>query len=374
MTRSLAGKLILAFVFVALIGTLVSTAVVGIQTIRRFDEFVSQYEPPGPPPDRPREDRPAIRRPPNFYRYPDGTPQRIFERGFRQVLLLGAGGAVLTGIGLALLLTFTLTRPLRELTDASRRLARGELGHQVTVRSADELGQLTDAFNQMSRDLARAEEVRQQMTADVAHELRTPLSILSGYTEALEDGKLEPNSEMFAVMHQQVIQLRHLVEDLRTLSLADAGKLTLNRRPVDPKALFERVFLGYAARAEKEGVTLTLDTPETLPAMTLDVERMTQVLNNLVANALRHTPAGGTVTLRARPGELAVVDTGEGIDPADLPHIFERFYRADQARQRTDGSSGLGLTIAKSIVKAHNGKIEARSGNGETVFRLTIND
>ncbi|MDJ0752822.1 MAG: ATP-binding protein [Ardenticatenaceae bacterium] len=374
MTRSLAAKLILAFLVVAVSGTLVSTLVIGSQTLRQFDNFITQREAiegerprgPGVGPLPPGE-RPGF----GFGRYAPNTPERVFERNFRWVLLYGAGGAVLLGILLALGLTRTITRPVRDLTEATQRLAHGELGHQVIVRSEDELGQLATSFNNMSSDLEKADRLRQQMTADVAHDLRTPLSILSGYTEALQDGKLQATPEMYQIMHQQVDQLRHLVDDLRTLSLADAGALPLNRRPVDPKALLERVFLAYMPQAEAQDITLKLDAPGDLPSLTVDVERMTQVLNNLVGNAMRFTPSGGIVTLIGRPQQLAVRDSGEGVAAADLPFIFDRFYRGDKARQRPEGESGLGLAIAKSIVDAHGGRIWAESeglGRGATFW------
>lgn len=371
MIRSLAAKLILAFLVVAVSGTLVSTLVIGNQTLRQFDNFIFELEagerPRGPGAGPP----PGQGQGQGFGRYPPNTPARAFEQNFRWVLLYGGGGAVLIGILLALLLTRTITRPVRELTEATQRLSHGELGHQVIVRSEDELGQLATSFNNMSIDLEKADRLRQQMTADVAHDLRTPLSILSGYTEALQDGKLQGTPEMYQVMHQQVAQLHHLIDDLRTLSLADAGELSLNRRPVDPKALLERVFLAYMPQAEAQNITLMLDAPDDLPSLMIDVERMTQVLNNLVGNALRFTPSGGTITLAGRPRQLAVHDSGEGIAAADLPFIFDRFYRGDKARQRPEGESGLGLAIAKSIVDAHGGRIWAESeglGQGATFW------
>jgi signal transduction histidine kinase len=258
-------------------------------------------------------------------------------------------------------------------------MAQGDLGQQVAVRSQDELGDLANAFNQMSHDLAQATEARRQMTADVAHDLRTPLTVLMGYTEPLQEGKLKGTPELYAVMHDEVLHLKHLIEDLRTLSLADAGELRLYRRPVDTKALLERTGLAFMALAEQKGVRLHVEAADNLPLLNVDVERTTQLLKNLVSNALRHTPAGGEIVLSAEFDaaahriHLAVQDTGVGIAPDALPHIFDRFYRADKSRERTEGESGLGLAIAKSIVRAHGGTIKAESAPEEgTTFTISL--
>jgi two-component system sensor histidine kinase BaeS len=186
----------------------------------------------------------------------------------------------------------TLTRPLHELTAATRAMAAGRLDQQVTVRSRDEIGALAASFNHMSADLARASHLRKQMTADLAHDLRTPLSILGGYTEGLKDGRFQPTPAMYTLMHGEVEHLQRLVEDLRLLSLADAGELSLNRRAVDPAALVERTGLAYMVQAEAQGLALRVEAAENLPSIMVDTDRITQVLNNLVSNALRHTSAG----------------------------------------------------------------------------------
>ncbi len=286
---------------------------------------------------------------------------------------VSAGAAVLIALILGGILALTLSRPVRELTAATKVLARGELGHKVPVRSADEIGELAQAFNQMSSDLDQATRARKQMTADLAHDLRTPLSILRGYTEGLQDGRLKGTSAIFETMHGEVVHLQHLVDDLRLLSLADAGVLPLNRRAVDPTALLERTAIAYFVQAEDQQTALRVDAEGPLPSVSVDIERMTQVLNNLVSNSLRFTTAGEIVLAAAADSEhvrISVRDTGTGIAAEDLPFVFERFYRADRARQRrNDGTSGLGLAIAKAIVEAHGGSISAEStlGQGTTV-------
>lgn len=274
---------------------------------------------------------------------------------------------------LGVLLARTLTSPLRQLTEAIRAMARGELGQQVEVRSRDELGELAGAFNQMSADLAHANQMRQQMTADIAHDLRTPLTVIGGYIEAMRDGVLPPSPGRLDALHQEVGHLQRLVADLRTLSLVDSGELRLHRQSCAPAELLERIQTAYEHPAAQGEIELQLQAASDLPTIEIDVERMVQVLGNLVSNALRHTPPGGQVTLSAqKQGNavfLAVTDNGEGIPAEALPHIFDRFYRGDEARQSDE--SGLGLAIAKSIVVAHGGELRADSQPGEGA-RFTI--
>jgi signal transduction histidine kinase len=289
-----------------------------------------------------------------------------------QALIIAALGGAALALLLGWLLSRALTGQLRELTLATRKIASGELGQQVAVRSHDEVGQLATSFNAMSSDLARAREIRRQMTADVAHELRTPLSIILGHTEALRDGVLPPTPETHSIVHDEAVRLSRLVEELRTLSLADAGELSLNRRQADPGALLGRAAAGYGPRLQQSGINLKIEQDPELPPVLVDPDRMAQVLNNLLDNAARHTPAGGTITCRAtieagNPARvrLTIADTGPGIATADLPFIFERFYRADKARQHDSSGSGLGLAIAKSIVETHGGRIWAESEPGK---------
>ena len=302
-----------------------------------------------------------------------GSPNRtaqesLFLRQLAQALIWAALGATLYALLLGLGLARTLTHPLLALTRAVRRIASGDFGLTVEVESQDEIGQLAAAFNQMSSELARSAHLRRQMTADIAHELRSPLSVLMGYTESLSDGVLHPTPAILRAMHEESRLLSHLVDDLRTLSLADAGELTLNRVPTAPGELLERVVASFAPRATAKGVDLCLDISPALPAALLDAERCAQVLGNLLGNAIRHTPAGGTVTLRALAvaGGLLwqVADTGSGIAAEHLPHIFERFYRADTARTINEAESGLGLSIAKSLIELHGGTLTAESALG----------
>jgi signal transduction histidine kinase len=305
------------------------------------------------------------------------SPEALFLRNINRATLLSALVATLLALTLGGFLAYTMTRTLRELTEATVEIARGRLGMQVKVRSQDELGELATSFNKMSLDLEQATQSRRQMTADIAHDLRSPLSVISGYAEALSDGKLPGTPEVYKILHQETRQLSRLVEDLRLLSLADAGELQLILQPCDPQALLERVAARHAVSAQQHGVALTVESGQVLPAVQLDSERMAQVLDNLVMNAFRYTAQGGAIVLSVRSSEkgieMQVKDNGSGIPADELPRIFDRFYRGDKARQQ-NGESGLGLAIAKSIVEAHGGAIsvESQPGQGST-FTIHLN-
>jgi len=300
------------------------------------------------------------------------TPEAVFLRGVNQAALISAAIASLLALTLGGFLAYGLTRSLRELTHATEEIARGNYGKEVAVRSKDELGTLAQAFNKMSRELANAVRLRRQMTADIAHELRSPLTVLSGYAEALSDGKLKGSPEIFNVLHQETRQLSRLVDDLRLLSLADAGELSLLIQPTDISGLLNQVITRHQVTAQQKQIDLQAVFPPGLPRYPLDPDRIAQVLDNLILNAFRYTPAGGWIRLSAEwlPSgglRLKVQDNGSGIAAEDLPYIFERFYRADKARHSTQ-ESGLGLAIARSIVEAHRGRInvESQPGKGTT--------
>jgi signal transduction histidine kinase len=296
-----------------------------------------------------------------------------YLRDFNRALLLGALGATAIAVVLGALLASHLTQPLREVAGASQALAQGELGQQVPVRTRDELGQLASSFNQMSAALARATQQRQQMTADIAHDLRTPLTVLGGYLEAMEEGTLPPTPGRLAILQQEVNGLKRLVDDLRTLSLADAGELPLSLQQVDAGRLLDQVCVAHTPQAVRQEVALTATAEPDLPPVQLDPERMRQVMGNLISNALRYTEAGGSITLAAErevAGEqaqllISVADSGSGIAAADLPFVFDRFYRGDKARAEGTGESGLGLAIARSLVELHGGAIAVTSTPGE---------
>jgi two-component system sensor histidine kinase BaeS len=295
------------------------------------------------------------------------TIEDKYLAGVNRSLLVAAIGGAAIAFGLGLFLARSLAHPLRDLTAATRNLALGKLDQRVPVRSRDELGELAQSFNQMSADLERANQSRRQMTADIAHDLRNPLTVIGGYLESLQDGKLEATPDRIATMQAEVRHLQRLVEDLRTLSLAEAGELALRPQPVAPAELLARVAAAYQDQAGQQGIHLSAEAEAALDEASLDPERMEQVLGNLVSNALRYTPEGGQIRLSARQAGgglvLSVTDSGSGIPPEILPHIFERSYRGDPSRSGDE--SGLGLAISRSIVELHGGRIRVESVPGK---------
>lgn len=300
----------------------------------------------------------------------DHSERQFLESVNRRIIYAGVLGLTVALL-LGWLLVRQLTRPLNKLTRATRKVSEGELGHRVSVVSNDELGELAESFNNMIEDLQESEEIRRRMIGDIAHELRTPLTVLSGEVEAIREGVYEPTDEKLEEIQEDIDLLNRLVEDLRELTLAEAGELKLNTGPVDLVELVERTSRRLSEYNKKSGVELRTDLPDSLPEIDLDADRISQVINNIVKNALRHTEAGEVrISLEDRPEEVAVEvsDTGEGIPAEKLDHVFDRFYRADSSRSKR-GSTGLGLSIAKELVEAHGGEIciSSEVGEGTTV-------
>lgn len=289
---------------------------------------------------------------------------QLLDNVTRSVLVAGlvAGGLALL---LAGLFVRQITHPLSQLAQAARQIAQGDLQSRVALSRRDELGDVAHSFNQMAESLQQQESLRRSLMADIAHELRTPLSGIQGTVEALQDGVFSLSIENLAPIHEQVLLLRRLVEDLRTLAHAEAGQLSLTPEVVDVGQLLIQVAAAFTSQAVAGEITLTVDAPDTPFSISADPQRLEQVLANLVSNGLRHTPAGGRLALTLEGSgagvKIGVVDSGVGIAPADLPHLFDRFYRADLSRSRESGGSGLGLAIARQLVEAHGGRIWAES-------------
>ena len=302
---------------------------------------------------------------------------RYLERT-NQALFLATGAAIIVALILGAFLARSMTRPIRELTKATQAVAHGDLSQEIPIRSQDELGELVASFNQMSADLARAKESRKQMTADIAHDLGTPLTVIGGYLEAMQEGVLKVTPERIGTMNTEIHHLQHLVRDLRTLSLADAGQMSLNCTQVEIHALIHRVADAFELVATQKGIRLSVKSALKSQFIQLDEERIAQALGNLVSNALRYTPKGGVIgilysVVDNQWAKIIIEDNGAGIASEDLPRIFERFYRADQARNLTVGESGLGLAITRAIVEAHGGKISVESKLGEgTRFEILL--
>ncbi|MET9943070.1 sensor histidine kinase, partial [Streptomyces halstedii] len=272
-----------------------------------------------------------------------------------------------------------LVRPLHALTGAAQRLRDGEEHASVPVSGDDEIGRLASAFNDMSAHRARLEEQRKAMVSDVAHELRTPLSNIRGWLEAAQDGLADPDPAFVSSLLEEAVQLQHIIDDLQDLAAADAGALRLHPEPVRTGELLSQVAAAHQARAETAGVRLKVEGAAPAPELHADPVRLRQAVGNLVSNAVRHTPAGGTVTLRAYgDGSKGVVvieveDTGTGIPADDLPYVFDRFWRAEKSRSRRTGGSGLGLAIVRKLTEAHGGTASATSTEGEgSAFTLRL--
>jgi signal transduction histidine kinase len=239
------------------------------------------------------------------------------------------------------------------------------------------VAELARTFNSVADDLMHAEQLRRNLVADAAHELRAPVSSIRAYLEAMNDGLMEPNDSNLNSLYADIVLLSKHIDDLQELALADAGQLDLVRQPEDIGSVIASAASSVQPHADAKGVAVTLDLPAELPLCEIDSQRISQVLRNLLDNAILHTSEGGTITIAAREQrdeiEVAVSDTGKGIPPEDLPNIFERFYRVDKSRSRTSGRSGLGLTIAKRLVEAHGGKLEVQSELGKgSRFTFTI--
>ncbi|WP_428909596.1 ATP-binding protein [Niallia sp. Krafla_26] len=285
--------------------------------------------------------------------------------------------AALIAVLLSIWITKKITKPLKELTKRTKQITRGEKWTPVTISTKDEWQELGDAYNEMAVQLAKNEEVRQTLVADVAHELRTPLTILQGELESIQEGVKQPNEEVILKLIDEVYRLKRLVNDLQQLSLAEAGKLPLHKHPVQIKELIERICGNFQWLADEKQISLRYDQISEDVWLEIDPDRITQVVVNLVGNALRHTPNHGLVEITGYEGDdsfiLKVSDNGPGIPKDTLPFIFERFYKRDLSRSRSESGTGLGLSIAKGYVEAHGGTIAVDSEiNKGTTFTVVL--
>jgi len=303
---------------------------------------------------------------------------QAFREAVTTSLAWAAGTAALTAIIVGVFLSGRIARPVLDMALASRRIAAGRYAERVAAEDADELGQLAASFNEMADALESAERRRRELIGNVAHELRTPIANLQGYVEGLADGVVQPSEETWAFLLGEAGRLRRLVEDLQELSRAESRQMSINPKPVAPDRLVILTLERLSPAFAEKGLTLTTVMGSRLPKVLADEDRAVQVLGNLLSNALRYTPADGRVEVSVEHpnGEVIfrVRDTGIGVAPEHLPHLFERFYRTDRARSRAAGGSGIGLTIAKALVEAMGGRIWAESpgpGQGST-FSFTL--
>ena len=308
--------------------------------------------------------------------------EQSFLNSVQKSVVLASLITGMTGILLALLFSRAITKPLNSLISAARGLKEGNLNERVNKETGGEIGELAESFNSMAAELQKQENLRQNMVNDVAHELRSPLSNIRGYTESLQKGVEKPDQELLDSIHEESLALSKLIGDLEDLAKAEAGQLELDLKLVAIDDIIDKALDSIRDLAEENDVSIIKDLPESGPVLVrLDPDRINEVLRNLMENAIRHTPGGGEVRLKLRKKrekiKISVSDNGEGIPRSDLPHVFERFYRVDKSRSRTTGGSGLGLTIVKKIVEAHGGNIsvESKKGKGTTFwFTLPLRD
>lgn len=316
---------------------------------------------------------------------PGGDLFSGYRAAVAESLAWAAGAATVAAVVLSVLISRQVVDPVRRMRTVSQRIADGHYEERVPLgpvapEEMDELWQLAVSLNQLASRLERIEAMRRQLIADVAHELRTPLSIVRGSLEGLMDGVLAADEETLLGLHAETGRLQRLVEDLQELSRAEARSVPLALGPVDPRRLVEVAVERLARQFEEKGVTLRAELPPALPTVRADEERAGQVLLNVLGNALQYTPSGRAVTVRATNAgsrvEIEVIDEGIGIAAEHLPHVFTRFYRVDRSRSRAGGGSGIGLTIARHLAEAQGGSLEAESagpGQGSRfVFGLPV--
>jgi two-component system sensor histidine kinase BaeS len=307
-----------------------------------------------------------------------------YQMSVTEALSLAALAALIAAIAASYLVSRQVVGPIQKMVGISHRIAEGELHERLKISGnlardqLDELDLLALSFNQMADKLEKTEVVRRQLIGDISHELRTPLTAIKGYMEGLIDGVLPASSQTFQQVHSEVDRLQRLVNDLQELSRMEAGAYPLNLKSVPVLKLVKNVESRLSRQFEEKGILLVAAVPTGLPNVLADEDRILQVLINLTGNAMQYTPAGGKVTISAlcekNEVRITVADTGIGIAPEHLPHIFTRFYRVDKSRTRASGGSGIGLTIAQSLIKAHHGRIWVESaGEGKgSAFHFTL--
>lgn len=295
------------------------------------------------------------------------TPADDFQASVYRAVITSAIVAVIIALLLGSLLFIQITAPLRKLRKAAAAISDGDLSHRVDIKGADEFADLGTTFNTMAESLGRSELQRQQLMADVAHELRTPLTAIQGTIEGMQDEVLPMDKDQLDALYAETTLLNRLIDDLRILSLAENNQLKLNPQLTDINALIKNITDRAQSQAQLKGIEIENHLEENLPGIAVDADRFVQIMNNLINNALRYTPKGGSIHIDTRltqpmsQVQISVSDSGSGIAHEDLPHVFDRFYRADKSRTRASGGSGLGLAIVKGLIEAHGGKVWVES-------------
>ncbi len=306
-----------------------------------------------------------------------------FNSAVSEALLKAGLAAFAAAVVVSIFISRQVVAPIQEMRNASQHIAEGNYGQRIRIpdylsKGEDELVQLAISFNQMTEQLGQTEKMRQELIGDISHELRTPLTTIKGFLEGILDGVLESNPETFNQIYNEADRLQKLVDDLQEISRVEAGTVPLDLKTLNLADQVKTVTQRLQPQFEEKGVALKVAVPSNLPDVLADQDRITQILINLVGNALQYTPSGGQVSVSANKTvgniQISIQDTGVGIPPEHLPHVFTRFYRVDKSRSRPGGGSGIGLTIAKHFVEAHNGRIWAESpGSGlGTTFTFQI--
>ncbi len=373
--RSLSFKLTLLFVGIALLSIGIIALWMNNTVQREFDCLCQQIAQRQYTPESPYACIVAEGNAGYVMMTPTGAEEQAFIGAFNNTLMLAILVAVLIAIILAILISRIITKPMRQLATAAEKIASGDLSQRIENVSKDEIGEMSASFNTMAEQLEKKEKSRRQLTADIAHELRNPLSIIQGNLEAWLDGVIKPKPDQIASVYDETVLLSRLITDLKDLSMAEAGQLKLHQSPLDISEIIKSEASNIKNRCLEKKVSLSTELLHGLPLAFVDNDRIRQVLHNLLDNALRHTPTGGTIKITASTDSsrwitIRVSDSGSGIHPEDLPHVFDHFYKADRSRQRGYSGAGIGLAIVRQLVEAHGGKVwvESQLGKGSSFY------
>ncbi len=355
----LRSRLFLSHVIVMVVGLLTLLAISKISSPRFFAVYLRQIEIGG---------------------MRVGQVRTQLIRSFDDAWSKGAFWSVVVGAstagGLSYLVSKRIVQPLIQMEEITKKFAAGHLEERVPPNEIPEVDQLATSFNRMAATLEGVEQRRRELVSDLTHELRTPLTVLKGYLEGLADGTIEPSTDIYERLSRETGRMQRLVNDLQELSKMEAGYLPIDARPMELQPLLSSIVRRFADQLVEDSPQLLLDCPSEIPRVSADPERVEQIIVNLIGNALRYT-SKGSIVVKVYPEQdkmwIAVIDTGQGIAPEDLPHVFERFWRADRSRDRHSGGTGIGLAICSRLVELHGGKIQVESqlGKGST-FRFSL--
>lgn len=310
-----------------------------------------------------------------------GPSEQTFLASVHQSLIWVGMALLVVGLGASYTLARSITIPLRNLSGAAEQIAQGNFKQKVPTETRDEVGQLADIFNRMAATLETNDNLRRQLLANIAHELRTPLAIIQGHLEGMLDGVIDTNKEQITSLHEEAIRLNRLIKDLHDLSLAEVRQLALEKMAADINQLLSRAIYMLKPLADEKEIAVVSQLADGLPEITVDTDRISQVFYNILVNAIRYSPSQSTIkvsTDRVAEGgqswlRIAISDTGPGIAPEDVPYLFDHFYRGDKSRDRKSGGSGLGLAVVKQLVEIHGGRVTVESKVGEgSVFQVWL--